>query len=87
MATLPEGFSLTHDPLLGVAALRSARSKGCSLLQDQYETLFAHSQKGIDFLEKYGQFIRDRCQIELEYAGKLRWVTNLSPSSSLYNFM
>lgn len=40
--------------------------------QDQYETIALHTQKGIDFLEKYGHFIRDRCAIELEYAGKLR---------------
>ncbi|XP_034234292.1 formin-binding protein 1-like isoform X1 [Thrips palmi] len=41
-------------------------------LWDQYDNLSFHTQKGIDFLEKYGQFIRDRCQIEMEYAGKLR---------------
>ena len=40
--------------------------------QDQYETVALHTQKGIDFLEKYGHFIRDRCAIELDYAGKLR---------------
>lgn len=44
------------------------------LLQDQYENLSLHTQKGIDFLEKYGHFIRDRCSIEMEYAAKLRYV-------------
>ena len=33
-----------------------------------------HTQKGIEFLERYGNFIRDRCTIELEYAGKLRFL-------------
>uniref|UniRef100_A0A8D9BX72 Formin-binding protein 1-like n=2 Tax=Cacopsylla melanoneura TaxID=428564 RepID=A0A8D9BX72_9HEMI len=41
-------------------------------LWDQYDNLSLHTQKGIDFLEKYGHFIRDRCAIEMEYAGKLR---------------
>ncbi|XP_057366986.1 formin-binding protein 1-like isoform X1 [Daphnia carinata] len=41
-------------------------------LWDQYDNVAAHTQKGIDFLERYGNFIRDRCAIESEYAGKLR---------------
>ncbi|XP_046412160.1 formin-binding protein 1-like isoform X2 [Neodiprion pinetum] len=41
-------------------------------LWDQYENLSLHTQKGIEFLERYGHFIRDRCTIEVEYAAKLR---------------
>ncbi|XP_023246540.1 formin-binding protein 1 homolog [Copidosoma floridanum] len=41
-------------------------------LWDQFENLSLHTQKGIDFLERYGHFIRDRCTIEEEYATKLR---------------
>ena len=41
-------------------------------LQDQYDNLAIHTQKGIDFLDKYGSFIRDRSAIEVEYAAKLR---------------
>ncbi|XP_046986764.1 formin-binding protein 1-like isoform X1 [Schistocerca americana] len=49
-------------------------------LWDQYDNISLHTQKGIDFLEKYGHFIRDRCTIELEYAGKLRrLVKNYQP--------
>ncbi|XP_071445426.1 formin-binding protein 1-like isoform X2 [Hetaerina americana] len=49
-------------------------------LWDQYDNIAAHTQKGIDFLEKYGHFIRDRCAIEMEYAGKLRrLVKNYQP--------
>lgn len=41
-------------------------------LWDQYENLSVHTQKGIDFLERYGHFVRDRATIECEYAYKLR---------------
>jgi len=41
-------------------------------LWDQYDNLSLHTQKGIDFLEKYGHFVRDRAAIECEYAQKLR---------------
>lgn len=43
-------------------------------LWDQYENLATHTQKGIDFLDKYGNFIRDRSAIEVEYAARLRWI-------------
>lgn len=43
-----------------------------SELWDQYDNLAIHTEKGIEFLEKYGHFIRDRCHIEEEYASKLR---------------
>ena len=42
------------------------------LFQDQYDSIAAHTQKGIDFLEKYGHFVDQRCKIEQEYASKLR---------------
>ncbi|XP_059615468.1 formin-binding protein 1-like isoform X11 [Phlebotomus argentipes] len=49
-------------------------------LWDQYDNLALHTQKGIDFLDKYGNFVRDRCAIELEYASKLRrLVKNYQP--------
>ena len=41
--------------------------------QDQYDQLHVHTQKGIDFLEKYGHFVDARTKIEQEYASKLRW--------------
>lgn len=41
-------------------------------LWDQYDNISSHTQKGIEFLERYGNFVRDRCAIESEYAGKLR---------------
>jgi len=41
-------------------------------LWDQYDSIAAHTQKGIDFLEKYGHFVDQRSKIEQEYASKLR---------------
>jgi len=41
-------------------------------LWDQYDNIATHTQKGIDFLEKYGHFVDQRCKIEQEYASKLR---------------
>ncbi|XP_071040354.1 formin-binding protein 1 homolog isoform X2 [Parasteatoda tepidariorum] len=43
--------------------------------RDQYDHLASHSLKGIEFLEKYSQFVKDRCAIENEYANKLRKLT------------
>lgn len=44
------------------------------LFQDQYENISLHTQKGIDFLERYGHFIKDRSIIENDYAKSLRYV-------------
>jgi len=41
-------------------------------LWDQYDNIACHTNKGIDFLDRYGNFVRDRSAIESEYAGKLR---------------
>lgn len=41
-------------------------------IQDQYDRLSLHTQKGIEFLDRYGNFIKDRSAIENEYAAKLR---------------
>ncbi|XP_037038980.1 formin-binding protein 1-like isoform X3 [Bradysia coprophila] len=49
-------------------------------LWDQYDNLASHTQRGIEFLDKYGNFVRDRCTIEQEYAAKLRrLVKNYQP--------
>ncbi|XP_070498331.1 formin-binding protein 1-like isoform X4 [Chironomus tepperi] len=41
-------------------------------LWDQFHNIGAHTLKGTDFLDKYGNFVKDRCAIEIEYAAKLR---------------
>ena len=41
-------------------------------IQDQTEAVAAHTQKGIEFLERFGNFAKERAAIEEEYAAKLR---------------
>ncbi|XP_066940734.1 formin-binding protein 1 isoform X15 [Macrobrachium rosenbergii] len=43
-----------------------------SELWDQWEDISYHTLKGINFLETYGNFVKERCQIEMEYAKGLR---------------
>ncbi|CRK99047.1 CLUMA_CG012111, isoform B [Clunio marinus] len=46
------------------------------LKTDQFPNVSAHTLKGIDFLDKYGNFVKDRCAIEIEYASKLRFTSH-----------
>ncbi|XP_039230727.1 formin-binding protein 1-like isoform X2 [Drosophila yakuba] len=47
---------------------------------DQNENLAIHTNRGIDALDKFANFLRDRVAIETEYAGKLRrLVKNYQP--------
>ncbi|XP_033733297.1 cdc42-interacting protein 4 homolog isoform X3 [Pecten maximus] len=49
-------------------------------LWDQYDIIADHTQKGIDFCEKYQHFLKERCSIEFEYANKLKkLVKNYQP--------
>ncbi|KFQ92954.1 Formin-binding protein 1, partial [Nipponia nippon] len=41
-------------------------------LQDQFDNLEKHTQWGIDVLEKYIKFVKERTEIELNYAKQLR---------------
>lgn len=41
-------------------------------LWDQYENIGQHTLRGIEFLDKYSSFLKERCSIETEYASKLR---------------
>ncbi|XP_021260476.1 formin-binding protein 1-like isoform X3 [Numida meleagris] len=40
--------------------------------QDQFDNLDKHTQWGIDFLEKYAKFVKERIEIEQNYAKQLR---------------
>ena len=42
------------------------------LLQDQYDNIAKHTEKGIDFCEYYSRFIKERSDCELAYAKSLR---------------
>lgn len=44
-------------------------------LWDQFDNIAIHTQKGIDFCERFAQFIKERCIIENEYAAKLKKLT------------
>ena len=45
--------------------------------QDQFENIALHTQHGIDFCDRFGSFLKERCNIENEYAAKLKYVTTL----------
>ncbi|TNM88143.1 hypothetical protein fugu_006364 [Takifugu bimaculatus] len=42
------------------------------LVQDQFDSLDKHTQWGIDFLERYAKFVKERLEIEQNYAKQLR---------------
>lgn len=43
-----------------------------SILQDQFDNLEKHTQWGIEYLEKYTKFVKERSEIELNYAKQIR---------------
>ncbi|XP_051962041.1 formin-binding protein 1-like isoform X1 [Xyrauchen texanus] len=46
---------------------------GCwSQTKDQFDNLEKHTQWGIDFIEKYNKFVKERSEIELNYARQIR---------------
>nr|XP_033816208.1 formin-binding protein 1 isoform X11 [Geotrypetes seraphini] len=45
---------------------------GLLYVPDQFENLEKHTQWGIDFLEKYIKFVKERTEIEINYAKQLR---------------
>lgn len=42
------------------------------LFQDQFDNLEKHTSWGIDFLERYTKFVKERADIELNYAKQIR---------------
>lgn len=42
------------------------------VLQDQFDNVADHTQKGLDFCERYQHFIKERCAIEQDYVNKLK---------------
>lgn len=43
------------------------------LFQDQFDNLEKHTSWGIDFLERYTKFVKERADIELSYAKQIRY--------------
>jgi len=62
--------------MLFLVLLRFLTNSGyfCFLLflKDQFDNLDKHTQWGIDFLEKYAKFVKERIEIEQNYAKQLR---------------
>lgn len=44
----------------------------CFVFQDQFDNLEKHTSCGIDFLERYTKFLKERADIELSYAKQIR---------------
>lgn len=42
------------------------------VLQDQYDILDKHTQSGLDLVDKYVKFVKERTEIEQTYAKQLR---------------
>lgn len=42
------------------------------ILQDQWDNIGIHTQKGIDFCERYVHFLKEKSAVELDYASKLK---------------
>jgi len=47
-------------------------SPSLSSLQDQFDNLEKHTQWGIEFVEKYTKFVKERSEIETNYAKQIR---------------
>uniref|UniRef100_A0A8D2PZ89 Formin binding protein 1 n=1 Tax=Zosterops lateralis melanops TaxID=1220523 RepID=A0A8D2PZ89_ZOSLA len=62
--------SLPHPSVLHGAV--SAPCFCCRKGKDQFDNLEKHTQWGIDVLEKYIKFVKERTEIELSYAKQLR---------------
>lgn len=41
-------------------------------LQDQFDNLEKHTQWGIEYVEKYTKFVKERSEIETSYAKQIR---------------
>ncbi|XP_017600976.1 PREDICTED: formin-binding protein 1 isoform X20 [Corvus brachyrhynchos] len=65
-----EMVSLPHPYVLHAAV--SAPCLCCRKGKDQFDNLEKHTQWGIDVLEKYIKFVKERTEIELSYAKQLR---------------
>ncbi|XP_052222309.1 formin-binding protein 1-like isoform X3 [Dreissena polymorpha] len=73
-----DGFNMETDYLQPSQHL-NLTSKRISLhydnmygYKDKYENVGKHTDKGIDFLDKYYNFLKKRCEIEQSYANELK---------------
>lgn len=41
-------------------------------MQDQFDNVSSHTQRGIDFCERFASFLKELCLIENDYAAKVK---------------
>nr|XP_047923028.1 formin-binding protein 1-like isoform X4 [Anser cygnoides] len=68
---------LRPPPVPAAASAAAGAARGAAMswgteLWDQFDNLDKHTQWGIDFLEKYAKFVKERIEIEQNYAKQLR---------------
>ncbi|XP_033149620.1 formin-binding protein 1-like, partial [Drosophila busckii] len=78
--TLEEAAAESENAAAAAAESSNTKMSWGTELWDQYDNLSIHTNRGIETLDKYANFLRDRVAIETEYAGKLRrLVKNYQP--------
>ncbi|XP_075012420.1 formin-binding protein 1-like isoform X4 [Calonectris borealis] len=60
---------------LGIPEEELLRQQQELFAKDQFDNLDKHTQWGIDFLEKYAKFVKERIEIEQNYAKQLRFTS------------
>ncbi|XP_032304088.1 formin-binding protein 1 isoform X23 [Coturnix japonica] len=71
--TRPDKVKLLRQPGRLIHSIAGqSESAAWNSLQDQFDNLEKHTQWGIDVLEKYIKFVKERTEIELSYAKQLR---------------
>lgn len=71
-------FDLTFNKVEGADPLNDLITMLSFFLQDQFDNLEKHTQWGIEYLEKYTKFVKERSEIEINYAKQIRWVVEMT---------
>lgn len=58
--------------LLSLLCVNEIINTSSPILQDQFDNLEKHTQWGIEYLEKYTKFVKERSEIEINYAKQIR---------------
>lgn len=53
------------------------------VLQDQHDAIEKHTQSGLDLIDRYVKFVKERVEIEQNYAKQLKQVTSYTPGLRL----
>lgn len=55
----------------------------CCFLQDQYDIIEKHTQSGLELVEKYVKFVKERTEIEQNYAKQLRQASTITITTGI----